>query len=74
MAAGVPWVAFGVGAIYTMSGGVIVQSESEMAKMVSKLLSDRTWRLELGRVGRRAIEESHSWSMIADKYLSCMTT
>jgi glycosyltransferase involved in cell wall biosynthesis len=68
MAAGTPWVAFDVGSIREMSGGITVSSEDELQASVIRLLINSDFMGQLGAEGRRRVELCHNWESIARKY------
>jgi len=53
MALGVPFVSTDVGNAGMLPGGVVVRSESEMARAISSLLNDERHRRELGDLAQR---------------------
>jgi glycosyltransferase involved in cell wall biosynthesis len=69
MAASKPWVAFDVGGISDLQGGIAVPTEVVFKKEVTSLLQSPERRRELGRIGRRAIEEKFNWKLIVQEYM-----
>jgi len=43
------------------SGGCVYSSREELSELIIKLHQSPDWRAELGRNGRRAVEENYSW-------------
>jgi len=72
LACGVPTVATAVGGIPELVGdaGTLVppRDEEALARAMETLISDASLREELGRKGRRRIEENFGWEMIAEKF------
>ncbi|MGC2331280.1 MAG: glycosyltransferase family 4 protein [Candidatus Acidiferrales bacterium] len=68
MAAGTPWVSFGVGSARENAGGVVVRDLSEMANAITELLRDPDRRKSLGEAGRAQVVARHDWDRIADQY------
>ena len=68
MAAGTLWVSFDVGNAREMSGGIVVESASEMAAVVLDLLNDPDRARQLGADGQAQIAARHHWETIVDQY------
>ncbi len=43
------------------SGGCVYSSRQELSELIIKLHQSPEWRAELGRKGRRAVEENYTW-------------
>jgi glycosyltransferase involved in cell wall biosynthesis len=75
MATGLPIVASDVGAVHEVVGdgqtGLLVPARdpAELAKAISALLRDATWRGRLGSRGRRAVEQRFSAERCAELHL-----
>jgi len=68
MTCSLPFVAFPAGNIAQLPGGIMVTSIDEMANATKKLLSDETYRQELGRAGCAEQRNEYEWEKIVGKY------
>ena len=68
MAAGKPFVCTDVGCVRENPGGVVVKNHAEMVLQVRSLMADEGRRAELGRQGRLAINQRHTWDTILNHY------
>lgn len=68
MAAAKPWVAFDVGNVRELPGGVVAASYVEMLQSVRELLADRAMADAVGGAGRAAIESRYNWHSVLHQY------
>jgi glycosyltransferase involved in cell wall biosynthesis len=68
MASGIPWVAYPVGNLEEVSGGIVVANMAEAVDAIGELAADHYRREQLGQEGRQAILDWHSWSDILPRY------
>jgi glycosyltransferase involved in cell wall biosynthesis len=47
-------------------GGRVYSSQEELSELIVRLHQSPAWRAELGRKGRRAVEENYSWKRAID--------
>ncbi|AEH24563.1 glycosyltransferase family 4 protein [Pyrococcus yayanosii] len=77
MASGVPVVASNVGGIpevvESSGAGILVPpgNELELRRAIETLLEDDELRKEMGKRGRRAVEEKYSWKKVAYEVEAC---
>lgn len=48
------------------SGGCVYSGQEELSELIVRLHQSPNWRAELGRKGRRAVEENYSWKRAID--------
>ncbi len=48
------------------SGGCVYSSREELSELIIRLHQSPAWRAELGRKGRKAVEENYSWKRAID--------
>ena len=68
MGAGTPWIAFDVGAIRDLKGGLVVETVEEMIARTSDLLASADLRAQFGSAGQHEISEKYDWERVTDRY------
>ncbi len=70
MGAGLPFISTDVGCVREFPGGVIVTSEGDMAKQITRLLHDPEERRRLGDAGQAATRDYYNQEHVLDEYES----
>lgn len=68
MASCTPYIAFNVGNISSLPGGIVVKDQHEMVRAIEELLARADLRHELAKDGRNACVATYNWPCITDKY------
>jgi glycosyltransferase involved in cell wall biosynthesis len=68
MASATPFLSFAVGSVPELPGGVVVNTEREMAQQIQLLAEDEETRKRLGIAGRKACLEVYNWERTGMEY------
>ena len=69
MATGLPWLAYDVGNVAELRGGIVVKNESEMRKAVEMLRNDPILRSQLKKEGLAQVEKQYDWNNVIEQYV-----
>jgi L-malate glycosyltransferase len=68
MAAGLPWVSFDVGNVSELSGGIVVQNETQMREAILELQQSAALRHQLAAERQAQATERYDWKQAAAQY------
>jgi L-malate glycosyltransferase len=70
MAARVPWIAYDVGNVRELAGGLVVDNLEHLVEVALDLLGSSIRREELGAQGNEAWQRHHQWHDVIEEYAS----
>jgi glycosyltransferase involved in cell wall biosynthesis len=70
MASATPFASSDVGCVRHLPGGIVGQTQHDLARAIRALAQSPALRRELGEMGRRACESRYSWPIICNDYLT----
>jgi glycosyltransferase involved in cell wall biosynthesis len=68
MASHTPFISTNTGCVTELPGGIVVQTETEMADQIRNLMNSPTRRQNLGETGWNACKTTYDWERVISAY------